>query len=71
MVVWIVAICLVAGVLNTRTKYRARSRDEEPDAAASQARLDELEERVRVLERIVTDRNAELDREFRRLDEAS
>lgn len=37
---------------------------------AMQSRLAELEDRVRVLERIVTDRNVDLEREFRGLAES-
>jgi hypothetical protein len=49
---------------------RHRMFDEQADTAAVEAkkRLDELEERVRVLERIVTDERYDLKRQFRELE---
>ena len=61
MVIWIVAIVSVASVLEKYLKVRARK---EGDAASlnqeSLARIDELEERIQVLERIVTESKVDL-----------
>ena len=49
---------------------RHRAYEEQADAASGEAkkRLDELEERVRVLERIVTDERYDLKRQFKELE---
>lgn len=49
---------------------RLRMHEEQADTATAEAkkRLDELEERVRVLERIVTDERYDLKRQFRELE---
>ena len=56
-------------LMNTWLKQRARARDavEESLRDELRARLAELEERVRVLERIVTDESAQLRRQFKDL----
>jgi hypothetical protein len=55
---------LVDGWLKSRTQVRA----EEPGRAALLQRLDEVEERVRVLERIVTDERFDLKQQFKELE---
>lgn len=69
MVVAIVAIALFAGVVNRYLKLQARRPSEEEEAERQEAqrklaRVDELEERVRVLERIVVDRKERLREEI-------
>lgn len=69
MVVAIVAIVLFAGVVNRYLKLQARRPSEEEEAEREEvqrklARVDELEERVRVLERIVVDRKERLREEI-------
>ena len=69
MVVAIVAIVLFAGVLQRYLKLQARRPSEEEEAEREEAqrklaRVDELEERVRVLERIVVDRKERLREEI-------
>ena len=69
MVVAIVAIALFAGVVNRYLKLQARRPSEAEEAEREEvqrklARVDELEERVRVLERIVVDRKERLREEI-------
>jgi hypothetical protein len=56
-------------VLKARMAQKAKEREGVEDALSGEmaARLTELEERIRVLERIVTDERAELRRQFREL----
>jgi uncharacterized membrane protein len=69
MVVLIVFIVMLAGVLNRRAHRRKTTpgQKNEEDVKARLAQLDALEERVRVLEKIVTDRRFDLHQEFRDL----
>jgi hypothetical protein len=55
---------LVDGWIRTRGQVRS----EEPARAALLQRLDEVEERVRVLERIVTDERFDLKQQFKALE---
>ena len=73
MVVWIVAIVMIANVLTARYKYRGSMGGDglDDDDRDRLSRLDELEERVQVLEKIVTDRNYDLKREIDDLDRVS
>ena len=69
MVVAIVAIVLFAGVMQHYLKLQARRPSEAEEAEREEvqrklARVDELEERVRVLERIVVDRKERLREEI-------
>lgn len=67
-VITIVAIALFAGIIKEYLRNKQKdepARDEEWEATV--ARLEELEERVRVLERIVTDPRDHLKREINRL----
>jgi hypothetical protein len=63
MVVVIVVISAIASMFNSWTKQRRKSA-----SSADDGRLDRLEERVRVLERIVTDSGYEVRRQFRDLE---
>lgn len=69
MVVAIVAIVFGyrALVVFVNRNEKKRADDEQSEAAATAARLEELEERIRVLERIVTDESAGLRGRFRDL----
>lgn len=67
MVVIVVFLALLAGVLNNYIKGKNSKPDIDPQLHARLKRLDALEERVRVLEKIVTDRDYELRKEFRNL----
>ena len=70
MVVAIVLICVIAGAISRRTgdKHKhGESRTTAKERAATQARIQELEERIEVLERIVTDKSYEVRQKFREL----
>jgi len=54
---------LIDGWLRTRAQTRA----DDPDKAVLLQRLDQVEERVRVLERIVTDERFDLKQQFKDL----
>lgn len=69
---FVFVICLVAIVVTADTiqkiyKARAAKQESDVDADAAMAKLDLLEERIRVLERIVTESKDDLKREINRL----
>ncbi|NBC22697.1 MAG: hypothetical protein GVY21_04385 [Gammaproteobacteria bacterium] len=68
-VIVLVAIVLLAGIAKEYLRHHRREEDPKGDEEleATVARLEELEERVRVLERIVTDPQEGLRREINRL----
>jgi hypothetical protein len=63
MVVVIVVIASISSVFTSWMKQRRKG-----GAPADDARLEKLEERIRVLERIVTDSGYEVRRQFRDLE---
>ena len=68
LVALIVFICVAAGVINNWLKNRGK-RPQQPDDLEERLRkLSELEERVEVLEKIVTDRKFDLEQQFRDLE---
>ncbi len=70
MVVWIVAISCIAGIVNTYMKQKSggrQTRDLEARLEQRLARIETLEKRVQVLEKIVTDSNYDLKRELNQL----
>jgi len=68
MVVLIVLISVVAGVVNNYIKSRVDAGSVESGELAERlAKLDLLEDRVKTLEKIVTDRDFELKEKFRNL----
>lgn len=66
-VVCIVAIVSVARVVTEFMKTRPRKEEGGPDVDETSAQMELLEERVRVLERIVTEKNFDLRREIDKL----
>jgi uncharacterized protein (DUF342 family) len=66
-------LCIVAIVVGADTIqkiYKVRARKQEKDVGTDEeasAKLDQLEERIRVLERIVTESKHDLSREIRNL----
>lgn len=68
LVVGIVGGVTVNNYLKTVRENGTRLRSVEREFGSRLARLESLEERIAVLEKIVTDRRYELDREFRKLD---
>lgn len=67
MIVWIVAIVMFAHVVERIFKYRADQRKKSDVDDEAVKRLHELEERIRVLERIVTENKFDLKNEIDRL----
>jgi len=67
-IVWVVAIGCVCSIVLKWLELRAEKRNDDTEAnGEAQARLDELEERIRVLERIVTEQKFDLKQEINRL----
>ena len=66
-VVCIVAIVLVADTVQRYLKLRHRKEDKNVLADEAQAQLDALEERIKVLERIVTENKIDLRDEINKL----
>lgn len=62
MVVAIVAIVVVAGIIRHGQKMRAMKRGvgPSPETEANTKRIERLEDRIKVLEKIVTDRRSKL-----------
>lgn len=71
LVFLIVLVVTIGKLIERRVgKRHGHHRKEEEDAAASDAgRIEDLEKRVQVLERIVTDQGYELRQKFRELDD--
>jgi hypothetical protein len=67
-VIAIVAIVFIYKLVSARMQHRNAQRTPDADQIAWQQRLDELEERVKVLERIVTDDKYDLKRQIEALD---
>lgn len=65
MVVIIVTLSLIGSMYSSWLKHKRKAAESPP---ADQDRIARLEERVRVLERIVTDSGYELRRQFRDLE---
>lgn len=66
-VVCIVAVVCTAGVIKEYLKTRAKKEERGGDANETYAQMEILEERVRVLERIVTESKIDLRREIDKL----
>ncbi len=66
-VVCIVAIVSIAGVVTEFLKARASKEESGANVDETQAQIKELEERVRVLERIVTESKFDLRKEIDKL----
>lgn len=70
MVVIIVVVSMAFAAYDTHMKAKtklARSKDGDKETAAMRADIDRLSERVRVLEKIVTDQERQLADDIRRL----
>lgn len=64
----IVLLLTIAGMIKHKDKQRFQSRKSAPELDAKFKRIDDLEHRVQVLEKIVTDRNYDLKRQFEDLE---
>ena len=67
-VIAIIAIVFIFKLVSMRMQQRNVQRAPDADRIAWQQRLDQLEERVKVLERIVTDDKYDLKRQIEELD---
>lgn len=67
-VIAIVAIVFIYKFMSMRMQHRLAQRTPDADQVAWQQRLDQLEERIKVLERIVTDDKYDLKRQIDALD---
>lgn len=66
-VICLVAIVVTADTIQKIYKTRAAKQESAADTDEAMAKLDQLEERIRVLERIVTESKHDLRREINRL----
>ncbi len=66
-VVCIIAIVLIANTVQQYLKLRHRKEESGKVAEETQNQLDQLEERIKVLERIVTENKFDLRQEINRL----
>ena len=66
-VVCIVAIVFTADTIQKYLKVKEKDRKSDPELEASLAQIEALEERIRVLERIVTESRTDLRSEIDRL----
>lgn len=63
-IVCIVAIVVAAETWNKYMKMKQKEKEHDPELENSLAKIDMLEERIRVLERIVTENKHDLGREI-------
>ena len=66
-VVCIVAIVFTAQTIQKYMKMKNEKREDDPELEATLAHIERLEERIKVLERIVTENKFDLGREIDRL----
>lgn len=66
-VVCIVAIVFTADTIQKYLKMKNKERENDPELEETLAQIERLEERIRVLERIVTEDKADLKSEINRL----
>ncbi len=67
MVLGIVIITTIAGVINNFMKFKSKSSDHIDDLDGRVNKLEDLEERIKVLEKIITDQNYDLDQKIKSL----
>lgn len=66
-VIWIVTVVMIANVLRTWIKQRNVKPEENEELQETVAKIDKLEERIKVLERIITENRFDLKSEIDRL----
>ena len=66
-VVCIVAIVFTADIIQKYLKVKDKKNESNPELEATLAEMEKLEERIRVLERIVTENRFDLGREIDKL----
>ncbi len=67
-VVCIVAIVFTADTVQKYMKMKNKERENDPELEETLAHIEKLEERIRVLERIVTENKFDLGREIEKLE---
>ncbi|MCP4272911.1 MAG: hypothetical protein GY781_13275 [Gammaproteobacteria bacterium] len=67
MVLGIVIITTIAGVINNFMKFKSKSSESMDDLDGRVNKLEDLEERIKVLEKIITDQNYDLDQKIKSL----
>jgi hypothetical protein len=60
----IISIVMFASVMHTRYKHRRHEPDKNPELDDTLDKIDQLEERIRVLERIITENRYDLKKEI-------
>ena len=63
-VLCIIAIVMFSSVMRSRYKYLHSKREENPEFDSTIEKIEQLEERIRVLERIITENRYDLKREI-------
>ncbi|MGI9202804.1 MAG: hypothetical protein ACR2Q3_02270 [Woeseiaceae bacterium] len=66
-VIWIVTVVMIANVLRTWIKQKNVKPEENEEIQETIAKIDRLEERIKVLERIITENRFDLKSEIDRL----
>lgn len=64
----IVAVVMVADTIQKYLKMKTKERESDPELEKTLAHIEALEERIRVLERIVTESKVDLKQEIDRLE---
>ncbi len=64
----IVAVVMVADTIQKYLKMKNKEKENDPELEETLAHIERLEERIRVLERIVTENKYDLGREIERLE---
>ncbi len=67
-VVCIVAVVMTADTIQKYLKMKSKERENDPELESTLAHIEALEERIRVLERIVTENKFDLRNEIDRLE---
>ena len=67
-VVCIVAVVMTADTIQKYLKMKSKERENDPELESTLAQIEALEERIRVLERIVTENKFDLRSEIDRLE---
>jgi len=67
MVLGIVIITTIAGVINNFMKFKSQSSETIDNLDGRVNKLEDLEERIKVLEKIITDQNYDLDQKIKSL----
>jgi len=67
MVLGIVIITTIAGVINNFMKFKSKSSDSIDSLDDRMGKIEDLEERIKVLEKIITDQNYDLDQKIKSL----